>query len=93
MAGAKVDVMDFKLEEDDLIDDDTTMDDGNAKIVPTHVLKLKSSITCSTSQLNDGGPDNTNKRSFRKETNVELNSFFAAQKVGIPELQISLFWA
>jgi hypothetical protein len=32
---AEVDAVDFELEEDDLMDDDTTMDDGNADIVPT----------------------------------------------------------
>jgi hypothetical protein len=77
MAGTKVDAMDSELEEDDLMDDDTTMDDGNAETVPTPVPKLKSTITCETSRLSDGGPNNT-KRSFRKETDNERNSHFAA---------------
>jgi hypothetical protein len=33
--GADVDAMDFEPEEDDLMDDDMTMDDGNAEIGPT----------------------------------------------------------
>jgi hypothetical protein len=44
MAGAEVDAMDFEPEEDDLMDDDTTMDGGNADIVPTPTPKLKSTI-------------------------------------------------
>ena len=72
--------MDFELEEDDLIVDDTTTDDGNANIVPTPMPKLKSTITGRTSHLSDGSPDNTKRRSFRKETNVERNSSFAALK-------------
>jgi hypothetical protein len=79
MAGAEVDVMDSEPEEDDLMGDDTTMDDGNAETVPTPAPKLKSTITGGTSRLSDGGPDNT-KRSFRKETDVERNSHFAARK-------------
>jgi hypothetical protein len=80
MVGAEVDAMDSELEEDDLMDDDTTMDDGNAETVPTPVPKLKSTIMGRTSQLSDGGPDNTKRRSFRKETDVERNSLFAARK-------------
>jgi hypothetical protein len=80
MAGAEVDAMDSEPEEDDLMDDDTTMDDGNAETVPTPVPKLKSTIMGGTSRLNDGGPDNTKRRSFRKETDVERNSRFAARK-------------
>jgi hypothetical protein len=79
MAGAEVDLMDSEPEEDDLMDDDTTMDNGNAETVPTPVPKLKSTIMGGTSRLSDGGPDNT-KRSFRKETDVERNSRFAARK-------------
>jgi hypothetical protein len=79
MAGAEVDVMDSEPEEDDLMADDTTMDDGNAETLPTPAPKLKSTITGGTSRLSDGGPDNT-KRSFRKETDVERNSRFAARK-------------
>jgi hypothetical protein len=79
MVGAEVDVMDFEPEEDDLMDDDMTMDDVNAETVPTPVPKLKSTIMGGTSRLSDGGPDNT-KRSFRKETDVERNSHFAARK-------------
>jgi hypothetical protein len=41
MAGAKVDVIDSKLEEDDMMGDDTKMDYGNAKTVPTPAPKLK----------------------------------------------------
>jgi hypothetical protein len=80
MAGAEVDAMDFEPEEDDLMDDDTTMDDGNAETVPTPAPKLKSTITGGTSRLDDGGPDNTKRRGFRKETDVERNSRFAARK-------------
>jgi hypothetical protein len=56
--------------------DDTTMDDGNAKTLPTPAPKFKSTIMGETSHLSDGGLDNT-KRSFRKETDVECNSLFA----------------
>jgi len=62
------------------MDDDMTKDDGNAETVPTLAPKLKSTITGRTSWLNDGGPDNTKRRSFRKETKVERNSHFAARK-------------
>jgi hypothetical protein len=71
--------MDSESEEDDSIADDMTMDDGNAKTLPTPAPKLKSTITGKTSRLSDDGPDNT-KRSFRKETDAERNSRFAAQK-------------
>jgi RNA-binding protein 8A len=80
MAGAEVDAMDFEPEEDDLMEDDTIMDDGNAEIVPTPAPKLKSTITGNASRLDDGSPDNTKRRSFRKETDVEHNSHFAARK-------------
>jgi hypothetical protein len=40
MVGAEVDAMDSEPEEDDLMDDDMTMDDGNAKTIPTPVPKL-----------------------------------------------------
>ena len=66
MAGTEVDAMDFDLEEDDLMDDDTTMDDGNANVVPTPVPKFKSNIMGGTSRLSDGGPDNTKRRNFIK---------------------------
>jgi hypothetical protein len=79
MVVAEVDVMDSKPEEDDMIVDDTTMDDGNAETLPTPAPKLKSTIMGGTSWLKDGGPDNT-KRSFRKETDDECNSCFAARK-------------
>jgi hypothetical protein len=79
MAGAEVDVMNSEPEEDDLMGDDTTMDDGNAETLPTPAPKLKSTITDGTSRLGDGGPDNT-KRSFRKETDGKRNSRFAARK-------------
>jgi hypothetical protein len=60
--------------------DDTTMDDGNAEIVPTTLPKLKSTIMGGTYRLDDGGPDNTKRKSFRKETEAEHNSHFATQK-------------
>jgi hypothetical protein len=44
MADTKVDAVDFEMEEDDLMNDDTTMDDGNED-VPTPMLKFKSTIT------------------------------------------------
>jgi hypothetical protein len=78
MAGAEVDVMDSNR-EDDLMGDDAAMDDDNADTVPTLVPKFKSTIMVETSQLSDGGPDNT-KRSFRKEFDVERNSCFASRK-------------
>jgi len=59
--------------------DDTTMDDENAKTVPTPAPKLKSTIMGVTSSLSDDGPDNT-KRIFRKETDDECNSRFATRK-------------
>ena len=77
MAGTKVDAMDSELEEDDLMDDDTTMDDGNADNVPTPAPKLKSTIMGGTSQIDEGDPDKTKRRGFRKETDVERNSRFA----------------
>jgi hypothetical protein len=79
MVGVEVDVMKSEPEEDDLIGDDTTMDDGNTKTLPTSVPKFKSTIMDRTSRLSDGGPDNT-KRSFRKETDSKHNSHFAARK-------------
>jgi hypothetical protein len=80
MAGTEIDAMDSELEEDDLMDNDTTMDDGNAETVPTPVPKLQSTIMGRTSQLSDGSPDNIKRRSFRKEVDVECNIFFAARK-------------
>jgi hypothetical protein len=80
MVGVEVDAIDFEQEEYDLMDDDLMMDDGNAGIVPTPVPKLKSSITGGTSRLNDGDPEKTKGRGFRKETNAELNSHFAARE-------------
>jgi hypothetical protein len=65
--------MNSEPEEDDLMGDDTTMDDGNVETLPTPVPKLKSTITNGTSHLGDGGPENT-KRSFRKETHDKRNS-------------------
>jgi hypothetical protein len=49
MVGPEDDAVNFKLKEDDPIDDDTTMDDGNVDGVPTPVPKLKSTITRGTS--------------------------------------------
>ena len=66
MVDAEVDVLDFELEEDDLMDDDTTMDDGNADIFPTPAPKLKSTITGGTSQLNNGGLKKTKGRGLRE---------------------------
>jgi RNA-binding protein 8A len=80
MAGTRVDAMDSEPEEDDMMDDDIIMDDGNAEIVPTPAPKLKSTITGGTSRLSDSGPDNTKRRSFIKETDVGRNILFAAQK-------------
>jgi RNA-binding protein 8A len=77
MDGTEVDAMDSEPEEDDLMEDDMTMDDGNAKIFPTLAPKLKSTIMGGTSQLSDGGPENTKRRSSRKETDIERNSRFA----------------
>jgi hypothetical protein len=79
MASVEVDVMESETKEDDLMGDEIEMDDGNVETVPTPLPKLKSTITSATSCLSDGGPDNT-KRSFRKETGVGRNSFFAARK-------------
>jgi hypothetical protein len=56
------------------------MDDGNADVVPTPKPKLKSTIMGGTSQLDDGGPDKTERRGFRNETDVECNSLFAARE-------------
>jgi hypothetical protein len=78
--GTDVDEMDFELKEDDLMDDDTAMDDGNAETGPTTTPKLKSAITGDTSRLDDGSPNNTKIMGYKKETNVERNSHFAAQK-------------
>jgi hypothetical protein len=44
MVDVEVDVVNFEPEEDDMMDDDTPMDDGNADIVPTPTPKLKSTI-------------------------------------------------
>jgi hypothetical protein len=41
MIGTEVDAIDSELEEDDLMDDDMTMDDGNAETVATLVPKFK----------------------------------------------------
>ena len=80
MAGAEVDVMDSEPEEDDLMGNDTTMDDGNAETVPTPTPKLKSTIMGHTSQHDDGGPKKTKGRGFKEETDIERNSFFADRK-------------
>jgi hypothetical protein len=45
IAIVEVDAMNSESEEDDLMDDDTTMDDGNAENLPTPAPKLKSTIT------------------------------------------------
>lgn len=79
IADTEVDVMDSELEEDDLMGDDMTMDDGNVETIPTPVPKFKSTIMGGTSRLIDGSPDNT-KRSFKKETDAKRNSHFVARK-------------
>jgi hypothetical protein len=56
------------------------MDNGNAETITTPAPKFQSTITDRTSRLSDGGPDNTKRKSFRKETDVERNSLFAARK-------------
>jgi hypothetical protein len=43
MVDTEVDVLDFELEEDDMMDDDMMMDDGNVDFVPTPSPKLISS--------------------------------------------------
>jgi hypothetical protein len=80
MVGAEVDAVDFEPRKADLMDDDTTMDDGNADVVPTPTPKLKSTITGGTSRLRDGGSDKTKRRGFRKEIDVERNSHFATRE-------------
>jgi hypothetical protein len=40
MAGIEVDAMDSESEEDDMMNDDTTMDDGNTDIFPTLAPKF-----------------------------------------------------
>jgi hypothetical protein len=92
MVVAEVDAMNSKPEEDDLMDDDTTMDDGNAENIPTPWPKLKSTIMNGPSRLGDRSHDNT-KRSFRKKKWMVNATTTLHCKVGIPEFQISLFWA
>jgi len=65
-----------ELEEDDLMDYDTAMNDGNAENLPTHAPKLNSTITNGPFWLGDRSHDNT-KRIFIKETDGERNSHFA----------------
>ena len=79
MVVPEVDVMNFEQEVDDLVGDDTTMNDGNAENLPTPSAKLKSTIMNGTSRLDDGNHDNT-KSSFKKETNGKCNSHFATRK-------------
>jgi hypothetical protein len=79
MASTKVVIMNFEPEEDDLMGDDTEMDDGNAENLPTPTPKLKSTIMEGTSQVGDGGPHNS-KRIFIKEIDGKNNSGFAMQK-------------
>lgn len=71
MVGAVVDVLLFEPEEDDLMDDDTAMDDGNVDVVHTPAPKLKCTIMSGASQLGDGGTKKTKGRCFREDTNVE----------------------
>jgi RNA-binding protein 8A len=80
MADTEIDAVDFESEEDDFMDDDTTMDDGNTDIVPTPAPKLKSTITGSTSHLDDGDPKKTKGRCFREETDAGHNSRFVARE-------------
>jgi RNA-binding protein 8A len=77
MVVAEVDAMNFDPEEDDLMDNDMEMDDGNAENISTPAPKLKLTIMNGTSRLGDVGDDNT-KRSFRKETDGERNNQFVA---------------
>jgi hypothetical protein len=79
MVDTEVDAVDFEPEEDDLMDDDIMMDDVNADVVPTPTPKFKSTITGGTSQLDDGIPNKTKGRGFRKENDIECNSHFAAR--------------
>jgi hypothetical protein len=79
IAIVEVDAMNSELEEDDLMDDDMTMDDGSAENLPTLTHKLKSTITNGPSRLGDRSHDNT-KRSFRKEIDGERNIHFAPRK-------------
>jgi len=80
MADIDVDAVDFEWEEDDLMDNDTTMDDGNADDIPTHAPKFKSTIMGATSQLCHGSLDKTKGRGFRKETNIEHNIRFTTRE-------------
>jgi RNA-binding protein 8A len=66
MVDAEVDAVNFEPEEYDMMDDDMMMDDGNSDIVPTPMPKIKSTIMGGTSQLDDGGPNKTKGRGFRK---------------------------
>jgi hypothetical protein len=79
IAIVEVDAMNFEPKEDDLMGDDTTMNDGNAENLPTPAPKLKSTIMNGLSRLSDHSHDNT-KRSFRKETDGEHNSQFTPRK-------------
>nr|ABB91897.1 Y14 protein [Taiwania cryptomerioides] len=90
MAGAEVDAVDFEPEEDDLMEDDATMDEANAgatgEAVPmVPAPKLRSTITGTTSQLqlSDGHghdpPKKTKGRGFREETDFERNTRFTAR--------------
>jgi RNA-binding protein 8A len=80
MVGTEFDAIDFEPEEDDLMDDDTTMDDGNADIFPTTAPKLKSTIMGGTSQLGDGDLKKTKGRGFKEETDAERNFCFATRE-------------
>ncbi|XP_057841714.2 RNA-binding protein Y14A [Cryptomeria japonica] len=90
MAGAEVDAVDFEPEDDDLMDDDATMEEAttnaNADMAPSvPAPKLKSTITGTTSQLQlsdgheQGPPKKTKGRGFKEEIDVERNSRFAAR--------------
>jgi hypothetical protein len=59
MVDADVYVIDFEPKEDDLIDDDTMMNDGNVDFFPTPSPKLKSTIMGGSSRLDNGGPNKT----------------------------------
>jgi hypothetical protein len=73
MVVAEVHAINSKSEEDDLMDDDMTMNDGNAENIPTPGHKLKSTIMNEPSRLGDRSHDNT-KRNFRKEIDGECNN-------------------
>jgi hypothetical protein len=77
MVGTEVDAVDFERKEDDLMDDDSTMDDSNVDVVPTPAPKLKSTITGVTSKLRDG--DITRPKEGVSEKKSMLNAIATLQ--------------